>query len=47
MKMTREEAQKVVERIAKHPAPCTHEQAKRALVLYYLKLLEQHLTPMK
>jgi len=45
--MTSEEALKLAERISKHPAPCTHEHAKRALILYYLKLLEQHLQPMK
>jgi hypothetical protein len=41
--MTRDEALKLVERISKYPAPCTHEQAKRALIMYYLKTLENHL----
>jgi len=41
--MTHEEAMKLVERIAKYPAPCTHEQAKRALIKYYLQMLETHL----
>jgi hypothetical protein len=45
--MTSEEAFKIAERISKHPAPCSHEHAKRALILYFLKRLEQHLTPMK
>jgi len=41
--MTRDEALKLAEKIGKHPAPCTHEHAKRALMLLYLKTLEQHL----
>jgi hypothetical protein len=47
MKMTSEEALKIAERIAKHPAPMTQQQAKRTLVLYYLKLLEGHLQSTK
>jgi len=43
--MTADEAQKLVERIAKQPAPMTHDQAKRVLIKYYLKMLESHLTP--
>jgi hypothetical protein len=31
---------KLAEKIAKNPAPCTHEHAKRALILYFLKRLE-------
>jgi hypothetical protein len=45
--MTSNEALKLAERIAKHPAPVTNEQAKRALIMLFLKMLEQHLTPMK
>jgi hypothetical protein len=41
--MTHEEALKVAERISRHPAPVTHEQAKRALVMTYLRMLEGHL----
>jgi hypothetical protein len=46
-KMTSDEALKIAERISKHPAPVTNQQAKRALIMLFLKTLEQHLTPMK
>jgi hypothetical protein len=45
--MTSEEALKLVERIAKHPAPVTSQQAKRALIMLYLKTLENHLKSTK
>jgi hypothetical protein len=45
--MSSDEALKVAERISKHPAPCTHEHAKRALIKLFLKMLEQHLQSMK
>jgi hypothetical protein len=41
--MTLDEALKLAKKIAKHPAPVTHEQAKRALIMLYLKTLENHL----
>jgi hypothetical protein len=47
MKMTSEEALKIAERISKHPAPCTHEQAKRALIKLSLLKLENHLQSTK
>jgi len=43
--MTRDEALKLAERISKHPAPVTNEQAKRALIKLFLMKLEYHLTP--
>jgi hypothetical protein len=45
--MSSDEALKLAERIAKHPAPSTHEHAKRALIMYFLKILEQHLQSTK
>jgi hypothetical protein len=45
--MTSDEALKIAERISKHPAPVTHEQAKRALIMYFLKMLEHHLQSTK
>jgi hypothetical protein len=47
MKMTSDEALKLAERIAKHPAPCTLEQAKRALMKLFLLKLEGHLRSTK
>ena len=41
------EALKLAERIAKHPAPVTSQQAKRALIMLYLKTLENHLKSTK
>jgi hypothetical protein len=45
--MTRDETLKLAERIAKHPAPVTHEQAKRALIKLFLMKLERHLQSTK
>jgi hypothetical protein len=45
--MTADEALKVAERIAKHPAPVSNQQAKRALIMLYLKKLELHLQSTK
>jgi hypothetical protein len=41
------EALKVSERIAKHPAPMTNQQAKRALIKLFLLKLEGHLQSTK
>jgi hypothetical protein len=38
-KMTREALNKVVERIAKHPAPTTQQQAKLGLMRLYMRIL--------
>jgi hypothetical protein len=43
--MTNAEALKLANRIAKYPAPVTHEHAKRALIKLLLMKLESHLTP--
>jgi hypothetical protein len=46
--MSSEEALKIAERISKYPSPgLSQQQAKRALIMYFLKMLEQHLQSTK
>jgi hypothetical protein len=45
--MTRYEALKLAKRIAKHRAPATNPQAKRALIMLLLTKLERHLQSTK